>query len=164
MGALFIREGVDVEPLLHGADHEAGRRASTENVLEIVGLGAACRVASVVIENEQTTKLRDHLWQSLVEQFRTRVSFNGHPKMRLPNTLNVSFSGYVGGEILSRLPEVAASTGSACHAGSAEMSPVLRAMGIEATKGLGAIRFSLGRGTTVAEINRVVELLAKVVT
>lgn len=162
VGALFIREGVDVEPLLHGAGHEANRRASTENVLEIVGLGAACRVATHRIESAQVTELRDQLWQRLVDQFGTSVSLNGHPQWRLPNTLNVSFSGYVGGEILARLPEVAASTGAACHAGRAEMSPVLRAMGVEETTGLGAIRFSLGRGTTRAEIDRVVELLATV--
>jgi cysteine desulfurase len=163
VGALFIREGVDMEPLLHGADHEAGRRASTENVLEIVGLGAACRAATDRIENAQATELRDHFWQRLVDQFGKGVSLNGHPERRLPNTLNVSFNGHVGGEILAQLPEVAASTGAACHAGRAEMSPVLRAMGIEETMGLGAIRFSLGRGTTVAEIDQVVELLAAVV-
>ena len=160
VGALFIREGVDVEPLLHGADHEAGRRASTENVLEIVGLGAACRVATDRIENAQATELRDHFWQRLVDQFGTSVSLNGHPEWRLPNTLNVSFSGHIGGELLAQLPEVAASTGAACHAGRAEMSPVLRAMGVKETLGLGAIRFSLGRETTIAEIDQVVERLA----
>ena len=162
VGALFIREGVDLEPLLHGADHEAGRRASTENVLEIVGLGAACRVAIDWIETEQATRLRDHFWQKLVDQFGSSVSLNGHPESRLPNTLNVSFRGHTGGELLAQLPEVAASTGAACHAGTAEMSPVLRAMGIEEPIGLGAIRFSLGRGTTIAEIDQVVERLATV--
>jgi len=163
VGALFIREGVDVEPLLHGADHEAGRRASTENVLGVVGLGAACRAASHWIENSQVTEHRDYFWKRLVDQFGTSVVLNGHPEWRLPNTLNVSFISHVGGEILARVPEVAASTGAACHAGRAEMSPVLRAMGVEERVGLGAIRFSLGRGTTVAEIDRVVELLTTVV-
>jgi len=163
VGALFIREGVEVEPLLHGAGHEAGRRASTENVLEVVGLGAACRVASHWIENSHVTERREYFWQRLVDQFGTNVVLNGHPEWRLPNTLNMSFIGQVGGEILARLPEVAASTGAACHAGRAEISPVLRAMGIKETVGLGAIRFSLGRGTTIAEIDRVVELLSTVV-
>jgi cysteine desulfurase len=163
VGALFIREGVDVEPLLHGADHEAGRRAGTENVLEIVGLGAACQAASRWIGNGQAAELRDHFWQRLVDQLGASVSLNGHPQHRLPNTLHVSFSGRVGGEILSRVPEIAASTGAACHAGRVEMSPVLRAMGVSEAMGRGAIRFSLGRETTVAEIDRVVELMATAV-
>jgi cysteine desulfurase len=101
------------------------------------------------------------LWQQLIEKFGPCASLNGHPEKRLPNTLNVSFRGRLGGEILARIPEVAASTGAACHAGRTEMSAVLQAMGIEETTGLGAIRFSLGRETNLEEINRVVHLLGR---
>ena len=87
---------------------------------------------------------------------------NGHPERRLSNTLNVSFLGRLGHEILSQLTRVAASTGSACHAGSHEMSPVLRAMGVAEAVGLGAIRFSLGRTSTQAEIENVVEQLSSI--
>jgi cysteine desulfurase len=163
VGALFIRDGVNLEPLLHGADQEAGRRASTENTLGIVGLGAACRAAGRWLQDQQVVRLRDHFWIRLREQFGDRVLLNGHHERRLPNTLNVSFSGQIGCEILARLPQLAASTGAACHAGRNEISSVLRAMGVEESAGLGAVRFSLGRETTVAELNRVVELLATVV-
>lgn len=90
-------------------------------------------------------------------------ALNGHPVHRLPNTLNVSFLGKAGGTILSRLDGVAASTGSACHAGSVELSPVLKAMGVTDEAGMGAIRFSLGRTTTFQELETVVHLLKKVV-
>ncbi len=105
--------------------------------------------------------LRDHFWQALREQFGNRVPFNGHPTHRLPNTLNVSFVGRIGAEILARLDGVAASTGSACHAGSIELSPVLEAMSVAPEMGMGAVRFSLGRGTTRDEINAVVERLTE---
>jgi len=160
VGALFIREGVELEPLLHGAAQEAGRRAGTENVLEIVGLGAACELAKQWVDDLRVARLRDHFWQSLQERFGDRVVLNGHPEHRLPNTLNVSFRGHVGSEILAMMPEVAASTGSACHAGSTEMSPVLKAMGVPEEVGLGAVRFSLGRGSTADEVKSVVEQLA----
>lgn len=161
VGALFVREGVQLEPLIHGADHEAGRRAGTENVMEIVGLGAACDAANQWIDNRHIKDLRDRLWQNLVDRFGSCISLNGHPEQRLPNTLNVSFKGHVGGEILGLIPEVAASTGAACHAGRTEMSSVLQAMGADAASGFGAIRFSLGRETTPGEIDRVTELLAR---
>lgn len=159
VGALFVREGIQLEPLLHGAGHEAGRRAGTENVVEIVGLGAACELAKQWIGVPRVARLRDHFWQSLKERFGDRVVLNGHPEHRLPNTLNVSFRGHVGGEILAMMPEVAASTGSACHAGSIEMSPVLIAMGVPTEAGLGAVRFSLGRTSSQAEVESVLEAL-----
>lgn len=162
VGALFVREGVDLEPLLHGAGHEAGRRAGTENVASIIGLGAACHVAHDWIVRPQIVRLRDHFWQRLRERFGDQVVLNGHPERRLPNTLNVSFRGMNGGDILSKLPNVAASTGSACHAGEAHLSPVLAAMGVPADVGFGAIRFSLGRTTTQEEIDSVVEDLGHV--
>lgn len=162
VGALFVREGITLEPLLHGAGHEAGRRASTENVLSIVGLGAACQVAQTWIDHPQIVRMRDHFWNRLQDTFGDCVVLNGHPERRLPNTLNVSFRGATGHDILSRLPHVAASTGSACHAGETHISPVLAAMGVPPDVGVGAIRFSLGRTTTQQEIDRVVEDLRHV--
>jgi cysteine desulfurase len=118
-----------VESLIHGASHEGGRRAGTENVLLDVGLGAACELARFR-EMGSTQKLRDLFWDLLQTEFGDRVVMNGHPNERLPNTLNVSFVGRVGSDILCQLDGVAASTGSACHSGSVELSPVLKAMAI----------------------------------
>jgi cysteine desulfurase len=159
VGALYIRDGISLEPLIHGASHESGRRAGTENVLLDVALGAACDLARRK-GMDAVRELRDLFWSLLQDKFGERVVLNGHPIERLPNTLNVSFVAQVGAEILGRLPEVAASTGSACHAGSVELSPVLRAMGIPPEIGMGAIRFSLGRTTTREEVEAVVENLS----
>ena len=161
VGALFVREGIDLEPLLHGAGHEAGRRAGTENILEIVGLGAACELAQAWIDDTSISELRDHLWRALRVQFGDRVVLNGHLEKRLPNTLNVSFRGLSGNEILARMPSVAASTGSACHAGTTQISPVLEAMGVPTDVGLGAVRFSLGRRTTQADLDALVDRLVR---
>ncbi len=159
IGALYIRKGTPIEPLIHGASHESGRRAGTENVLLIVGLGKACEVAKRYLQDNEVRNLRDRFWKLLQDNFENRIVLNGHPTYRLPNTLNVSFVGKAGGEILSQLDGVAASTGAACHSGSVELSPVLKAMGISPEVGMGAIRFSLGRTTTVQEVERVVDLL-----
>ena len=159
IGALYIRKGTPIEPLIHGAGHESGRRAGTENVLLIVGLGKACEIAKRYIGDDRICSMRDQFWKLLQDNFGEKVVLNGHPLHRLPNTLNVSFVGKAGGEILSRLDGVAASTGAACHSGSVELSPVLKAMGISPEVGMGAIRFSLGRTTTVQELERVVDLL-----
>jgi cysteine desulfurase len=164
IGALYIRSGVQLEPLLHGAGHEAGRRAGTENVVEIVALGAACDLASGQIDTSKIRDLRDTLWHLLSERLGDQVVLNGHPVERLPNTLNVSFRDHYGHEVLSRIPELAASTGSACHDGSYDLSPVLRAMKIPESIGLGAIRFSLGRNSSKNEVESVVEHLTRVVT
>lgn len=162
VGALYIREGIELEPLLHGAGHEAGRRAGTENILQVVGLGAACELAQTWIEEPSIAELRDHLWRSLEASLGDQVVLNGHPTRRLPNTLNVGFRGWTGGEILGALPGIAASTGSACHAGSVHVSPVLVAMNVPHVNALGAVRFSLGRGTTREEIDCVVESIRRV--
>jgi len=159
VGALYIRRGTTIEPLIHGAGHESGRRAGTENVLLIAGLGKACEIARKYLDDAKVRDLRDRFWELLQENFGSRIVLNGHPFHRLPNTLNVSFVGQSGGEILSRLDGVAASTGAACHSGSVELSPVLRAMGISPEVGMGAIRFSLGRTTTIQELERVIQLL-----
>ncbi|MFP5207762.1 MAG: cysteine desulfurase family protein [Acidobacteriota bacterium] len=163
VGALYIREGVSLEPLIHGAGHESGRRAGTENVLLNAALGIACELAANWIGMESVRTLRDYFWDRLRSEFGHRVVLIGHSLERLPNTLNVGFVEKVGTEILGRMPRVAASTGSACHAGSVEVSPVLRAMGIPEKTAMGAIRFSLGRGTSREEIDAVVEDLLRIV-
>jgi cysteine desulfurase len=159
VGALFVRDGLELEPLVHGAGHESSRRAGTENVLLDVALGAASRLARLDPCGESLRSMRDRFWRRLQETFGERVVLNGHPTERLPNTLNVSFPDHLGHEILQRLDGVAASTGSACHAGSHTMSPVLCAMGVPKNVGLGAIRLSLGRTTTEQEIDEVVTSL-----
>ena len=159
IGALYVRGGLSLEPLVHGAAHERGRRAGTESVLLAVGLGAACRLAR---EQPCAGDLRRHtsyFWNQLQDACGDRVVLNGHPSERLPNTLNVSFLGEIGDDVLARLEGIAASTGSACHSGSHVMSPVLEAMGRDPAAGLGAIRFSLGRTTTPDEIDTVVHQL-----
>ncbi len=163
VGALYVRRGTPLEPLIHGAGHEGARRAGTESALLAVGLGTACDLARDLEPMEKVRVLRDRLWQRLRAKFDHRVVLNGHAEDRLPNTLNVSFVGRVGAEILAQLEGVAASTGSACHAGRVELSPVLKAMGVPPEVGMGAIRFSLGRGTTQEEIDAVADRLASVV-
>jgi len=162
VGALFVRRGVSIEPLIHGAGHEGGRRAGTESALLAVGLGKACEFALDLTPMDRVRTLRDHFWQELQNQFGNRVALNGHPTHRLPNTLNVSFVSQIGAAILERLDGVAASTGSACHSGRIELSPVLEAMAITPEAGMGAVRFSLGRATTRDEINAVVERLTEI--
>ena len=163
VGALYVRRGVELEPLIHGAGHEGGRRAGTESALLAVGLGEACKLARDLAPMGRVVALRDRFWQALQQRFGERVVLNGHPQHRLPNTLNVSFVGQVGAQILQRLDGVAASTGSACHAGRVELSPVLKAMGVPPAVGMGAIRFSLGRYTTEDEVDAVSDQLAGVV-
>jgi cysteine desulfurase len=162
VGALYIRDGTKLEPLMHGAVHESGRRAGTENVLLDVGLGAAAELAADLSWSEGVRELRDWLWAEFQRTWGDRVVLNGHPKLRLPNTLNVNFLGRHGEDILAAMPEVAASTGSACHSGSITLSPVLAAMGVTPEVGAGAIRFSLGRMTTRGELETLVQRLAGV--
>src|SRR3990172_2383942 len=128
VGALFVRRGASLEPLIHGAGHEGGRRAGTESALLAVGLGKACELALDLTPMDRVRTLRDRFWQQLQKQFGNRVALNGHPTHRLPNTFNVSFVGRIGVEILDRLDGVAASTGSACHSGRIELSPLLEAI------------------------------------
>lgn len=162
VGALYIREGTKLEPLMHGAGHERGRRAGTESVLLDVGLGAAAELATDLTWTKGVRELRDWLWDELRRSWGEQVVLNGHPTQRLPNTLNVSFVGMRGADILAALPEVAASTGSACHSGSITLSPVLAAMGVEPEIGAGAVRFSLGRMTTREEIDILLDRLGAI--
>jgi cysteine desulfurase len=162
VGALYVRRGTKLESFIHGAGHEGGRRAGTENVPYLVALGKACEIAkrSLPAATEHLRKLRDRLWERLRAALGERVVLNGHPEQRLPNTLNVNFVGHVGAELLAAVPEVAASTGSACHEGSVVQSPVLCAMGVPPELGRGAVRLSVGRFTTEEEVDRAAEALA----
>jgi len=162
VGLLYIRQGLTLEPLIHGAGHEAGRRAGTENVPYLVALGKACELArqSLPDATHRLQQLRDRLWQRLQEKLGDRVVLNGHPERRLPNTLNVNFVGHVGADLLQRTPEIAASTGSACHEGKISQSPVLCAMGVPPELGRGAVRLTVGRFTTEEEVDRAAEALA----
>jgi len=161
IGALYIRNGRQLEPLIHGAGHEAGRRAGTESAVLDAALGRACALARDLVPMQEVQRLRDRFWVELEDAFGDRIVRNGHPDQCLPNTLNVSFVGRIGADILAAMPEVAASTGSACHAGRVDLSPVLEAMRISPDVGMGAIRFSLGRGTTSEQIDYVVEALRR---
>ena len=161
IGALYVRRGVALEPLIHGAGHEGGRRAGTESALLAVGLGQACEVAQPWIGMQGVQQLRDLLWERLRDDFGSGVVRNGDRDRRLPNTINVSFVGRVGAEILAAMPDVAASTGSACHAGQVTLSPVLQAMKVAPHVGMGAIRFSLGRYTTQLEVDEVARQLRR---
>jgi cysteine desulfurase len=163
VGALYVRRDVRLECLIHGAGHEDGRRAGTENVPYIVGLGVACRIArkSLPAATSKLKRLRDRLWTRLRDGLGDRIVLNGHPEQRLPNTLNVNFLGHIGAELLQRAPEVAASTGSACHEGSVSLSPVLKAMGVPPDQGRGAVRLSVGRFTTDEEVDRAAEALCR---
>ena len=161
IGALFIRSGIKINTYLHGAGQEGGRRAGTENVPYIAALGKAAELAAQRLASDGASilRLREHFYNRLSE-LADGVMLNGHPTERLPNTLNVSFAGVIGADLLAQTPEIAASTGSACHEGSGELSGVLKAMGTSREQGFGAVRLSLGRLTTVEQIERAAEVLA----
>ncbi len=162
IGALYVRKGVKLEPFMHGAGHESGRRAGTENVPYIVGLGKACEI---IKQNPslalRAKNLRDRLFDRLHRALGDKIVVNGHPDQRLPNTLNLNFLGHVGAEFLQKMPEIAASTGSACHEGSITQSPVLCAMGVPPEIGKGAVRLSVGRFTTEEEIDRAGDVMIR---
>src|SRR5438067_5010071 len=162
-GALYVRSGTAFDSLLHGASHEMGRRAGTESVVLAAALGTACELAQAQPWSDRARELRDRFWISLRDAFGDRVTLNGHPTERLPNTLNVSFAGCSGTAILRAMPDVAALCGSACHSGDETPSSVLTAMGVPPALALGAIRFSLGRTTTAEEIDFAVQRLREVV-
>jgi cysteine desulfurase len=163
VGALYVRRGVQLEPLIHGAGHESGRRAGTENVPYIVGLGKAAEIAreSLPAATEKLKQLRDQLHQKLQAALGEKLVLNGHPEKRLPNTLNVSFLGHVGSELLAKVPEIAASTGSACHEGKITRSPVLCAMNAPLEVNHGAVRLTVGRYTTPDEIDQAANILVE---
>lgn len=163
IGALYVGPGVRLEPAVYGGGQEHGLRAGTENTALAVGLGSAAELAAAELAAGQPARLaglRDSLHQRLGHTLPGRVHLNGHPTARLPNTLNVSIDGIIGNQLLDTVPQVAASTGSACHAGDHTPSPVLTAMGVPAARALGALRLSLGRWSTSADIATAAEVIA----
>ncbi len=166
IGALYIRDGIVLEKLIHGADHEQNKRAGTENVVEIVGLGKACEIAGRDLELNRIhfVRMRDLLHESLMKEF-PDVRLNGHPELRLPNTLSISFPHVEANILLDEmeLNGIAASAGAACHAGAVDVSPVLTAIGLESVYAMGTIRFSVGRQTTEEEIRRATGVITGIV-
>ena len=161
VGALYVRRGVEIEPTQHGAGHEAGLRAGTENVASIAGLGRAASLAAKSLDQarERLTLLRDRLWQQLVAEIGSRLVLHAALVERLPNTLSVAFPGVSGQELLARIPELCASTGSACHSTGSSISPTLAAMGVTDEVARGTVRLSVGWQTTDDEVDRAASLL-----
>lgn len=161
VGALYVRQGIALEPVLHGAGHEAGLRAGTENVAFIAALGAAAALAgkSLDVSQERLQNLRDRLESLLQEGAGERLVVHSEAAPRLPNTLSISFPRASGHEILARIPELYASTGSACHSQTESMSPTLAAMSVSSEVARGTIRLSLGWYTTEEEVERAASLL-----
>ncbi len=164
IGALYLRRGVTLPVWMHGAGHEQGRRAGTENILEIVGMGEAARIANIEMndEIERLQDLRDLLWQTLRAALPDQVFLHGHPTKRLCNTLNLGFADLRGADIAQDLQDqVAFSLGSACHSSTQTMSSILQVMGVPLRTGLGAIRLSLGRMTSREEIEQAARALIR---
>ncbi|MBN1910077.1 MAG: cysteine desulfurase [Pirellulales bacterium] len=161
IGALYVRRGIALEPLLHGSGHEQGLRSGTENVPGAIALGKACSLVAQSVEKaaEQMVLLRDRLAERLADGGGKHLSFNADQAERLPNTLSVNFSGVSGQRLLARLPELCASTGSAWHSGSDNLSPALAAIGLSPAGAQGTVRLSLGWYTTEDDIDRAADLL-----
>ena len=163
VGALFIREGIELSNLMHGAGHERGRRPGTENVLEIVGLGQACEIAKRDLYQNQKRmqNLRDFFHAEIISAFGAEnVRLNGHPEKRLPNTLNISIKGVEAHSLLTRVNDlVAISAGSACHADQVSISGVLLEMEVPDEWARGALRISVGRETTKEEILQAITII-----
>ena len=161
VGALYIREGVRIDPFMNGAGQERGQRAGTENVIGIVGLGMACEVAARDLRTagEHLRKMRDLLHEGIVREI-PDARLNGHPLKRLPNTLSLSFRGLDAGRILEEIGlDVAASAGAACHSEGVEISHVLAAMAVPEEWASGTLRLSTGRMTAEEEIRRAVRAI-----
>jgi cysteine desulfurase len=161
IGALYIKNGRKLLPMLHGAGHEHGMRPGTENAAFIVGLGAAAMIAAPILDTEgpRQMKLGKRLFEGL-QKAGLKVHLNGHPEKKLPNTWNISFEGFTAMDVMNALGRaIAVSPGAACHGDLVEPSHVLVAMGTEPSLARGAIRFSFGRETTESEIDTVVQKL-----
>ena len=160
IGALYVREGKPLTPLIHGGGQEGGRRSGTENTILGVGLGTACRVARLAVSEDYQNmkKMRDRLQALLFDRIEGLV-LNGHPLQRLPNTLNISVPKLEGAKILEGLPELAASTGAACHDRSVKLSHVLAAMSVPPEIGMGALRFTVGRSNSPEQIEEAAGLI-----
>ncbi|MCE2500386.1 MAG: cysteine desulfurase [Dehalococcoidia bacterium] len=170
IGALYIRPGVQLEKLMHGANHEQNRRAGTENVIQMVGLGKACQLIQENLTDyaRHMGTMRDRLEERIMESG-ADARVNGHHEKRLPNTTSIAFRGLEADRILEKLPTVAASAGAACHSDQVEVSHVLRAMNVPVEYAMGTLRLTVGRFTTEdeidrasAEINGVIETLSAV--
>lgn len=166
VGALYIRRGIKITPQIHGGDQERRRRASTENVPGIVGLGKAVEIALGIMNDE--TKRQAQLRDAFIEKILNTIPdsrLNGHATQRLPNNINISFKGIEGESILLNLDMfgIAASTGSACSSSSLEPSHVLLAIGLDHELAHGSVRFSLGKHTTLEELDRVAEILPGII-
>ncbi|MFW6123418.1 MAG: cysteine desulfurase family protein, partial [Thermodesulfobacteriota bacterium] len=165
IGALYIRKGLEVEPLVHGGGQEGGRRAGTENTPGIVGVGVAAELAEKRLSDmDRVQTLRDELWEGIVKVF-PGARLNGHPTERLPNTLNLSLPGIRGESLVLALDQqgISFSSGSACRSGSPQPSHALLAMGLSEEQAHCAIRLSLGVDTTSAHIDRTLAALEKMV-
>jgi cysteine desulfurase len=163
IGALYVHNGLPLEPAIYGGGQERGLRAGTENVANIAALGHAAHLAATTLADEpdRIRRLRDLLHQQLDQLLSGRIHLNGHPTNRLPNTLNISIDGTTGHDLLDATPGLAASTGSACHEADAHPSPVLAAMGLPPHRAQAAIRLSLGRWTTADDVSRAATLLTE---
>jgi cysteine desulfurase len=163
IGALYVRSGVRLEPLIYGGGQEHGLRAGTENVALAVALGAAADLARTELDADGADRiriLRDLLHHRLDELLPGRVQLNGHRDQRLPNTLNASITGVAGDDLLAAIPGIAAATGAACHTGTPEPSPVLLAMGHDPDRALSALRLTIGRWTTRDDIEQAAREIA----
>ncbi len=165
VGALYVRQGLQLEPVIYGGGQETGRRAGTENIAYVVALGVACMVAQEQLEKsqERLRRLRDLLQRRLEASLPRSVHLNGHASERLPNTLNISIDRVIGEEVLAATPGVASSTGSACHEGNTDPSPVLLAMGLSRETALGALRLTLGRWSSEEEVEQAATLLVRTI-
>jgi cysteine desulfurase NifS len=164
IGVLYRRRGLSLEKLIHGADHERGLRAGTENVLEIVGLGQACAIAQRDLAHNMAhmQQMRDRLQAGLTQRVQ-HMRVNGHPERRLPNTLSVSFAHLEANRLLAAMEGVAASSGAACHADTVEVSAVLTAMHVPLAYAMGTLRFSVGKMTPQADIDRALDIVVQAV-
>ena len=162
IGALYVRGGIRLEKLIHGADHEQDLRAGTENVLEIVGLGQACEIAKrdLAKNTRHMQKMRDLLYAGLRQQW-GEIRLNGHPEKRLPNTLSVCFKSIEANTLLAEIESVAASAGAACHSDSVRVSSVLEAMQVDLEYAMGTVRFSTGKMTTEDEVKKTAAIFAQ---
>ena len=161
IGALYTRKGIVIEPLIHGASQESSHRAGTENVPYIVALGKAAELAQEQLRTSHLKDMKDYFFTRLSDLFGDAIHVNGDYENSLPNTLNISFIGKVGADVLAGVPQINASTGSACHSGSKTISPVLAAMGVDPDVALGAVRFSVGRYTKKEDIDKAVNCISE---
>lgn len=166
VGALYKKQGMQLEPLIHGAGQEMDFRSGTQNAPYIVAIGKAAELAARELNDHAShvSDLRNEFQQMLLERLGSGIVVNGHPQKRLPNTLHVSFRNTTGVDLLNRIPDIAASTGAACHSGQIYLSATMKAMGIDPELAAGSVRFSVGRFTTRDEIHRAVDLICAATT